>query len=52
MYDPELLVEKLRTLHGYFKVNAEQLFDICKNDIPAMIETVKTMIADIEHGVA
>jgi len=38
--------------HGYFQVNAEQLFNICKNDIPAMIETVKTMIADIEDGAA
>lgn len=28
--------------HGYFQVNAEQLFDICRNDIPALIETVKT----------
>ena len=36
--------------HGYFQVNAEQLFAICRNDIPAMIETVKTMISDIEHG--
>ncbi len=36
--------------HTYFQVNAEQLFDICKNDIPALIETVKTMIADIGHG--
>jgi uncharacterized protein with HEPN domain len=36
--------------HGYFQVNAEQLFDICRNDIPALIETVKTMIRDIEHG--
>jgi uncharacterized protein with HEPN domain len=35
--------------HGYFQVNAEQLFDICQNDIPALIETVKTMIGDIEH---
>lgn len=36
--------------HGYFQVNAEQLFDICRNDIPALIETVKTMIKDIERG--
>jgi uncharacterized protein with HEPN domain len=36
--------------HGYFQVNAEQLFDICRNDIPALIETVKNMIRDIEHG--
>lgn len=35
--------------HGYFQVNAEQLFDICQNDIPALIETVKTMIGDIEQ---
>ena len=35
--------------HGYFQVNAEQLFDICQNDIPALIETVKTMIVDIEQ---
>lgn len=36
--------------HGYFQVNADQLFDICKKDIPAMIETIKTMITDIEQG--
>jgi uncharacterized protein with HEPN domain len=36
--------------HAYFQVNAEQLFDICKNDIPELIATVKTMIKDIEHG--
>ena len=36
--------------HGYFQVNAEQLFDICRNDIPTLIETVKTIIQNIEHG--
>ena len=36
--------------HTYFQVNAEQLFDICKSDIPALIETVKTMIEDIGRG--
>jgi uncharacterized protein with HEPN domain len=35
--------------HGYFQVNAEQLYDICQNDIPALIETVKVMIADVEN---
>ena len=35
--------------HGYFQVNAEQLYDICQNDIPELIETVKLMIADVEH---
>ena len=38
--------------HGYFQVNAEALFDICANDIPTLIKTVKTMIKDIEHGIA
>ena len=34
--------------HAYFQVNAEQLFDICANDIPAMIVALKAMIADVE----
>ena len=38
--------------HAYFQVNAEQLYDICANDIPALIETVKIMIEDIEQGAA
>lgn len=38
--------------HGYFQVNAEQLFEICKSDIPSLIETVKTMIKDVESGAA
>jgi len=32
--------------HGYFQVNAAQLFGICRSDIPILIETVKTMIKD------
>ena len=36
--------------HAYFQVNAEQLFDICKNDIPALIATVRKMIEDIGRG--
>ena len=32
--------------HGYFQVNAAQLFGICSSDIPILIETVKTMIKD------
>jgi uncharacterized protein with HEPN domain len=38
--------------HGYFQVNAEALFDICANDIPALIDTIKTMIKDIERDAA
>ena len=38
--------------HGYFDVDTEQLYTICVERIPALIETVKTMIQDIEHGAA
>ncbi len=34
--------------HGYFQVDPEQLFAICEENIPPMIETVKTMIRDLE----
>jgi uncharacterized protein with HEPN domain len=37
-------------VHGYFQVNAEQLFAICQNDIPQLIETVRTMIRDLQAG--
>lgn len=33
--------------HGYFDVDPDQVFDICKNDIPAPIATVERMIADL-----
>lgn len=36
--------------HGYFQVNAAQLFDICENDIPTLIETVKTMIKENSYA--
>ena len=35
--------------HGYFQVNAEQLFGICHDNIPQLIETVRTMIEDVKH---
>ena len=34
--------------HGYFQVNAEQLFAICQKDIPVLIKTVKSMIEGIQ----
>jgi uncharacterized protein with HEPN domain len=34
--------------HGYFQVNADQLFTICQKDIPALIRTVKSMIEDVQ----
>lgn len=38
--------------HGYFQVNTEHLFGICRDDIPALIETIKTIIRDVEDGTA
>ena len=38
--------------HGYFQVNTEQLFGICRDDIPILIETVKRMIQDLTNGPA
>jgi uncharacterized protein with HEPN domain len=36
--------------HGYFDVDAQEVFDICKNDVPSLIETVRQMIEDIRGG--
>jgi uncharacterized protein with HEPN domain len=38
--------------HAYFQVNAEQLFNICQNDIPVLIDTLKGILGDIESGAA
>lgn len=38
--------------HGYFDVDAEQLYTICKNRIPPLIDTIRQMIQDIEDGAA
>lgn len=38
--------------HGYFDVDTEQLYPICKERIPVLIETIRQMIKDIEHGAA
>lgn len=36
--------------HGYFQVNVEQLFGICREDIPKLIAIVRQMIQELEHG--
>ncbi|MDX9988536.1 DUF86 domain-containing protein [Thiothrix unzii] len=36
--------------HTYFHVDAEQLFNICKNDIPTMIATLETMLSDLQQA--
>lgn len=38
--------------HGYFDVDTEQLYTICTERIPPLIETIRQMIGDIEHGAA
>ena len=35
---------------SYFQLNTEQLFAVCRDDVPTLIETLKTMIADLERG--
>ncbi len=37
--------------HTYFHVDADQLFNICRDDIPLMIATLKTMINDLSSSV-
>ena len=38
--------------HGYFDVDTAQLYTICTERIPPLIETLKTMVKDIEDGAA
>jgi len=38
--------------HGYFDVDTEQLYTICRERIPQLIETVRQMIKDIKDGTA
>lgn len=34
--------------HGYFDIDAEQVFSICRDDIPQLIETVQLMIKELK----
>lgn len=36
--------------HGYMDVNVLQLFAICRDSIPRLIGTVRTMIGDLKQG--
>ncbi len=36
--------------HGYFDIDAEQVFTICKEDIHELIKIVRIMIEDMENG--
>ena len=33
--------------HGYFDINVEEVFGICQTDIPALIRTVRKMLAEL-----
>lgn len=33
--------------HGYFDVDVEEVFGICRDDIPALIRTVRKMIEEL-----
>ena len=37
--------------HGYFQVDPEQLYTICEENIPPLIEVMRQMIADLETAV-
>ena len=36
--------------HGYFQIDPEQLYAICKENIPPLIEILQQMIQDLEDG--
>lgn len=38
--------------HDYFDIDAEQVFSICKEDIPELIEAVRVMLKDLQEGAA
>jgi len=35
-------------VHDYFNIDAEEIFDVCQNDIPSLLEVVEKMIVEIE----
>ena len=35
--------------HGYFQIDPEQLYKICNQSIPQLIETIRQMIHDLEQ---
>ena len=36
--------------HGYLDADVDELFSICRDDIPSLIDALRTMIADLRHG--
>ena len=38
--------------HHYFETDAEVIYDVCKNHIPELAQTIKKIIEDLENGIA
>ncbi len=36
-------------VHDYFNIDAEEIFDVCKNDIPELLSVVEKMIGELER---
>ena len=60
MYDSELVLEILRQTYqasqtilkrfqsvGYFETDAEVIYDVCKNHIPKLSQTIDKMIREL-----
>lgn len=43
-------IKELRNVvaHNYYEVNAEEIFDTCKNDIPKLAKTIEQIISDFQ----
>lgn len=37
--------------HHYFDINAEVIYDVCKNEIPGLIKIINQIIIDVEKQV-
>lgn len=40
--------EEALLAHGYFQIDPEQLYAICAENVPSLIETIQQMIQDLE----
>lgn len=37
--------------HHYFDLDAEVVYDVVKNNLPPMLETIRKMIGDVEETI-
>jgi len=38
--------------HAYFRANPHDIFSICQNDVPKLIQVLKTIIEDLRNGLS